>query len=263
MAALEIGVQFWPWNAIRQLVAWGAQALQQHPFSRIWVCDEFQYEDCLTTLTAMAMELPVSLGSMVTFPWRNPLDLAQRFASIAKLTRDGREVAIGIGAGGSVQVQVIGEKRNPLAVMEESVVLLRALLAGQAVELKRFPELGGRFRYNAATRARLYFPPPRPVPVYLAAGGPRMLEVAGRHADGVIFSQIVARTSRAGMERGLWRTPRGRSRRRRATVAAAPGSRSSTTSTSRSRGTATGPGSGRSGTPRTAWRAPTSATRRS
>lgn len=205
MAALEIGVQFWPWNSIRQLVAYGAQALRTHPFSHIWVCDEFQYEDSITTLTAMAMELDVSLGSLVTFPWRNPLDLAQRFASIAKLLRDGKEIAIGLGAGGAVQVQVIGEKRNPVSVMQESVQLLRELLRGDAVELARFPQLGSRFRYNTKTKTKLYFPPPRPVPVYLAAGGPRMYDLAGRYADGVVFSQIVARTSLAGMKRGLFK----------------------------------------------------------
>ena len=203
MGKLEIGIQFWPWYSCRDIAAYGKQALQAYPFDCIWMCDEFQYEDAITTLALLAMELDVSLGTMVTFPWRNPLDLAQRFASIAKMTRPGKGISLGMGAGGAVQVQVIGEKRNPVSVMAESVQMLRGLLSGEAVELARFPQLASRFRYNTKTQARLYFPPPQPVPVYLAAGGPKMYEVAGKYADGVIFSQLVARTSYLGVKKGF------------------------------------------------------------
>src|SRR4051812_8733766 len=144
----EMGVQFWPWNSVNDLVEYGRQAMRAYPFDHIWMCDEFQYEDPYTVMAALAMELDVSTGTMVTFPWRNPLDLAQRFGSLAKLVKPGREVAIGIGGGGSVQVQVVGEKRNPVAVIRESVVLLRELLAGQSPELERFPRLAARYRYN-------------------------------------------------------------------------------------------------------------------
>lgn len=203
MKTLEIGVEFWPWDSVEHLLSYGKQALQEYPFSHVWMCDEFQYEDAITTLTAMAGQLDASLGTMVTFPWRNPLELAQRFSTMAKLCRPGREIEVGIGAGGAVQVQVISEKRNPISVMRESLQLLRELLRGDTVELARFPQLAARFRYNTNTKARLYFPPPRPVPVYLAAGGPKMYELAGQEADGVIFSQIVCRTSLPGMRAGL------------------------------------------------------------
>jgi alkanesulfonate monooxygenase SsuD/methylene tetrahydromethanopterin reductase-like flavin-dependent oxidoreductase (luciferase family) len=201
--SLEIATQFWPWDSIGNIVNYGRRALEKFPFDQIWMCDEFQYEDCTTILSSMAMNLDVSLGSMVTFPWRNPLELAQRFASISKLARPGKGVAIGIGAGGAVQVQVIAEKRNPAAVMRESVELLTGLLSGEEVELSRFPALAKRFRYNTRSKTRLYFPPQRKVPVFLAAGGPRLYEIAGRYADGVIFSQLVARTSLPGVRAGL------------------------------------------------------------
>jgi 5,10-methylenetetrahydromethanopterin reductase len=200
---IEVGVQFWPWNSVHDLVAYATQAMQDYPFDYVWMCDEFQYEDPFTVMAALAMKLDVSTGTMVTFPWRNPLDLAQRFASLAKLVKPGRSVAIGIGGGGSVQVQVVGEKRNPVAVMRESVELLRELLAGNSPELARFPRLAARFRYNTGSKTRLYFPPPSPVPVLLAAGGPKMYELAGRSADGVIFSQLVARTSFLAAQTGL------------------------------------------------------------
>jgi alkanesulfonate monooxygenase SsuD/methylene tetrahydromethanopterin reductase-like flavin-dependent oxidoreductase (luciferase family) len=81
--------------------------------------------------------------------------------------------------------------------------LLRELLSGQVVELGRFPRLAERFRYNTKATTRLFFPPPEPVPIYLAAAGPKMYDLAGRHADGVVFSQLVARTSFLGAKKGL------------------------------------------------------------
>jgi alkanesulfonate monooxygenase SsuD/methylene tetrahydromethanopterin reductase-like flavin-dependent oxidoreductase (luciferase family) len=200
---VEVGVEFWPWNPVPDLVEYARQAARHYPFDCVWFCDEFQYEDPFTAMAAIATELDVSVGTAVTFPWRNPLDLAQRFGSLAKLVKPGRTVYAGLGAGGSVQVQVVGEKKgNPLAVMRESLQLLRGLLAGESVELARFPRLAKRFGYNTQTRAKLYFPPEQPTPVILAAGGPKMYELAGLEADGVMFSQLVAATSYRAAQKG-------------------------------------------------------------
>ncbi len=59
---------------------------------------------------------------------------------------------------------------RPLSRVRETVLTVRALLAGERV--------GGM---------RLHRTPPRPVPVYLAALGERMLRLAGEIADGVVF----------------------------------------------------------------------------
>lgn len=67
--------------------------------------------------------------------------------------------------------------------LEEATRLARALLRGEAVEV------------GARAPARL--PHARPVPVWIAAGGPRMLRAAGRVADGVF---IRVGTSPANLE---------------------------------------------------------------
>jgi alkanesulfonate monooxygenase SsuD/methylene tetrahydromethanopterin reductase-like flavin-dependent oxidoreductase (luciferase family) len=211
VAKLEVGIQFWPWYALPDLVAHAAAAMKSFPFDYIWLCDEFQYEDPYTTLAVIATSMDASLGTMVTFPWRNPLDLAQRFASLAKLTPPGRTVVAGIGAGGSVQKQLIDEKKSvPLAVVRESVQLLQGLFAGEHVELARFPRLAARFRYNTETKARLYFPADPPPPVIVASGGPRMCELAGRYADGVILTQLNPWTSYPAARLGLLQEAYGR-----------------------------------------------------
>lgn len=204
MRRWEIAIQMWPWYSIKMLLAYAERAAESYPFDQIWMCDEFQYEDSFTVLAAMALRLNVSVGTMVTFPHRNPLELAQRFSSIAGLIREGREVSAGIGAGGAVQEQVVSEKTAPMAVMEETLSLLKSLFAGESAELKVYPLLASRFRYNARTSARLYFPPKPRVPVYVAAGGPKMFKMAGKLGDGVILTQLNPWTSLSGIRRGMF-----------------------------------------------------------
>lgn len=204
MSRFEIGIQMWPWYSVKTLVSYAERALDAYPFDQIWMCDEFQYEDSFTVLAAMSMRLNVSLGTMVTFPHRNPMELAQRFSGIAGLIREGKEVSAGIGAGGAVQEQVVNEKTAPIAVMEETTRFLKTLFAGESVDLKSFPRLSARFRYNPSTRAKLYFPPRPAVPVYLAAGGPKMFDMAGRLGDGVILTQLNPWTSLPGIHRGMF-----------------------------------------------------------
>jgi alkanesulfonate monooxygenase SsuD/methylene tetrahydromethanopterin reductase-like flavin-dependent oxidoreductase (luciferase family) len=205
MNRCEIGIQMWPWYSVKRLVDYAERAVESYPFDQIWMCDEFQYEDSFTVLAAMAMRLKVSIGTMVTFPHRNPMELAQRFSSIAGLIQEGREVAAGIGAGGAVQEQVMNEKTAPVAVMDETVRFLKSLFAGESVELKGYPLLSARFRYNPRTKAKLYFPPKPKVPVYVAAGGPKMFEMAGRLGDGVILTQLNPWTSLAGIRKGMFK----------------------------------------------------------
>ena len=204
MQRWEIGIQMWPWYSVKTLLDYAERALQTHPFDQIWMCDEFQYEDSCTVLAAMALRLDVSVGTMVTFPHRNPMELAQRFSTIAGLIKNGREVAAGIGAGGAVQEQVVNEKTAPVAVMEETVGFLRTLFAGEAADLKSYPKLSARFRYNPRTKTKLFFPPKPKVPVYVAAGGPKMFELAGRLGDGVILTQLNPWTSLPGIRRGMF-----------------------------------------------------------
>jgi len=197
----------WPWHSMKELIGYAQAARREYPFDHIWLVDAMQYEDAFTALAAMAMNIDASLGTMVTFPRRNPLELAQRFSSISHLMPQGRQVVAGLGSGGRLQESVLAEGTSPekVSVVKETVSFLRQLFAGQRVELAQFPQLVSRFNYNGNATTRLYFPPQGSLPVYLAAGGPKMFRIASQEADGIILTQINPWTSLSGMRAGRFR----------------------------------------------------------
>jgi 5,10-methylenetetrahydromethanopterin reductase len=101
---------------------------------------------------------------------------------------------LGLGSGDSA-IYTIGAPPATLAGLEESIVTLGRLTAGETLE--RRGERARPWRVHRATRR---------IPIYLAAEGPRTLELAGRVADGVIvglgLTPEVIRLSLAAIERG-------------------------------------------------------------
>jgi len=204
MNKLEIGLQFWPWYPVKTTVSYAEMALKNFPFHQIWLCDEYQYTDPFTVLAIIAEKLKVSVGTLVTFVSRNPLYLAQKFASISELLPDGKEITAGFGPGGVVQRQVMLGHPASVEMTSEAVRLLRRLLNGDVVELAAFPHLTQRFGFNVEGKAKLYFPPQKRVRVCVAAGGRKMLEAVGREADGLVCTLIHPRSSLVAMRLGMF-----------------------------------------------------------
>ena len=114
----------------------------------------------------------LGLGSAVTNPiTRDPSVTASAAASLQELA-PGRFV-LGIGSGHS-SVRPMGQETSRLSRLRACILELRELTAGRCVERD-----GRRFRLHETTG--------RPVPIYLSATGPRMLQLAGELADGVIL----------------------------------------------------------------------------
>jgi 5,10-methylenetetrahydromethanopterin reductase len=113
----------------------------------------------------------ITLGTLLANPVnRHPTVTASSIATIDELA-PGRTV-LGWGVGDTA-VRLSGLKPARVKELEESTRLMRALLDGEAVEV------------GAARPARL--PHHRPVPIWIAAGGPRTLHMAGGVADGVFI----------------------------------------------------------------------------
>lgn len=117
--------------------------------------------------------------SVVPVPaWTVP-SLASQAATLSELT--GGQFILGIGPGAIMDAearQTFGTPAYPaVGMMRDYVVTLRGLLRGQRLDYDG-PSVSLR-------GARMAFETP-PVPVYLAAMGPRMLRLAGESADGAM-----------------------------------------------------------------------------
>src|SRR4029453_4008560 len=112
----------------------------------------------------------VRVGPLVTNPLtRHLVVTASAIASIDAVSR-GRAV-LGIGPGDSASFP-LGAPPATLAGLEDAILTLGRLTGGDVVERRE-----RTWRVHRTSRR---------VPVYLAAEGPRTLELAGRVADGVI-----------------------------------------------------------------------------
>ncbi|HEV8437608.1 MAG TPA: LLM class flavin-dependent oxidoreductase [Methylomirabilota bacterium] len=113
----------------------------------------------------------ITLGPLLANPVnRHPTVTASSIATIDELA-PGRTL-LGWGVGDTA-VRLAGLRPARVKELETSTRLMRALLDGESVEV------------GAARPARL--PHHRPVPIWIAAGGPRTLRMAGGVADGVFI----------------------------------------------------------------------------
>jgi len=113
----------------------------------------------------------IGLGPLIENPvMRHPSVIASSIATVEALA-PGRTI-LGYGVGDTA-VRLMGKRPATVAELEAATMMTRRLLAGEAVEV------------GAARPAQLGHA--LPVPVWIAAGGPRTLRMAGRVADGVFI----------------------------------------------------------------------------
>ena len=113
----------------------------------------------------------ITIGPLLTNPiTRHPSVTASSISTIAELA-SGRTI-LGLGAGDTA-VRLAGLRPARVSRLEASTRLIRSLLAGEEVDV------------NAARPAFLPFA--QRVPIWVAAGGPRTLRMAGGVADGVFI----------------------------------------------------------------------------
>ncbi len=154
------------------------------------------FRELYVALTLAALHTRrLRLGPLVTNPLtRHLVVTASAMASVDEVA--GGRAVLGLGSGDSA-IYTIGAPPATLAGLEESIVTLGRLTAGETIERAGGAGRARRWRVHRATRR---------IPIYLAAEGPSTLELAGRVADGVIvglgLTPEVIRLSLAAIERG-------------------------------------------------------------
>lgn len=150
--------------------------------------------DQFTILTACALATSrIKLGTSISSVFaRSAPTIAIAAACVDEFSK-GRFI---LGLGSSHRVQVVGEHGlaygKPLTRVRESVEIIRALLRGGQVSYQ-----GDIFNIEGYD---LWFTPfRREIPVYLGAVNPRMLELCGQTAQGVILTRSTVEQARAAI----------------------------------------------------------------
>ena len=173
---MEAGLQIWldrPVTEVAQLAVAGEQA----GFTDVWVPDHYFLRDVYVAQAVMAERTTtIRFGTAVAAALlRHPSLLASSTATIDELS--GGRAILGVGTGGfEFPTQLDLKMSSPLAVVRDAVLIARQLFEGGAdVTGRAFTAKGAKLGWQ--TRA---------IPIYIAARGPKMLELAGEVADGVI-----------------------------------------------------------------------------
>ncbi len=148
----------------------------------LWVVEDLGWNGGVTA-AAVALgateRLRVGIG-IAPAPLRSPALLAMELATLARVF-PGRLVA-GIGHGVREWMESVGvAPRSPLALLEETITSVRALLRGERVELA-----GREVRLDGV---KLVHPPDQVPPVVAGVVRPRSLELSGRVADGTLIAE--------------------------------------------------------------------------
>ncbi|HEX9144767.1 MAG TPA: LLM class flavin-dependent oxidoreductase [Candidatus Binatia bacterium] len=175
---MEYGVGLFPTESLQKMIHL-AKVTEESGYSHIWVGDSHLiWREAYINMAAMALSTSkVKLGTGVTNPLtRHPSVVASGYATLEEYA-PGRMI-VGIGLGDS-SVETMGMKPAKLSYFENTMQQMRDLFAGKEVQL----ETG---------KIHLLHPCKSTIPIYIAASGPKMLELSGRIADGIIVLVGVA-----------------------------------------------------------------------
>jgi alkanesulfonate monooxygenase SsuD/methylene tetrahydromethanopterin reductase-like flavin-dependent oxidoreductase (luciferase family) len=159
-----------------------AALLEELGADDLWVVEDLGWAGSISA-TALALaateRLRVGIG-IAPVALRNAALLAMELANLARV-HPGRLVA-GIGHGVPEWMRQVGaEPVRKLARLEETIVAVRGLLAGENVVL--------RGREVTVDGLRLVHPPRVAPPLVTGVVRPRSLELSGRVADGTILAE--------------------------------------------------------------------------
>jgi 5,10-methylenetetrahydromethanopterin reductase len=153
-------------------------------YDTVWMTDtHLVCRELWVTLAACALGTTrIRLGPGVTVPHTRHASTTASAAATLEDLAPGRTV-IGVGTGGS-SAQTMGltiAQTARVATIEQMTTAIRRLTRRESI------------RFETGTEGRLaWLAEPRPIPIYVAGSGPRMLRAAGRLGDGAIVYASVS-----------------------------------------------------------------------
>lgn len=162
---------------------------ERHGFTHAWLYDsQMLFSDPYASLCLCAVNTKtIRLGTGVTNPESRIAPVTANSIATVNELAPGRAI-LGIGTGNTAR-RTLGMPASKLEVMRDHIRICRDLFAGKTTDYTE----GDRHRkirflnpdadwYNIKTK----------IPIYIAASGPKSLEMAGEIADGVILFGAVS-----------------------------------------------------------------------
>lgn len=148
--------------------------------ANMWIATHLFFREpiaCAAVTLAASRQMGAVLMAMSSYTV-NPIYAAMAAATLDELFPGRVQLCFGMGAPRELEAAgIIAEQ--PVQTLREAFSVARTLLSGETIDFQ-----GQRYRVSGrrlATGAR-------PVPLWLAASGPQMLQLAGETADGIIIS---------------------------------------------------------------------------
>jgi len=161
---------------------------EEKGFEAVWQAESRLVRDAIVPMAAYAaVTEKLKVGSGVINNWtRNIGLLASTFLTLDDLAKD--RIICGIGAWWDPLAKNVGIDRDkPLTAMKETVQILKRLLSMERVTFHgEFIHVDGIELDVVHGRTE-----PRNVPVFIGATGPKMMELTGEIADGVVLNYCV------------------------------------------------------------------------
>jgi 5,10-methylenetetrahydromethanopterin reductase len=199
---LGIFIEALPLDLVRKFAIEAEASGAEH----VWF-PEITFGDAFIPAAAAAMETKrIRLATGIVGIWsRSPVAMALTAASLSQLCPGRLILGLGLQAKSYVERWHGRPYDKTLKAMREYVTIVRSILAGKNTSLE-----GEIFRVK---NFQLMIPPPDPpIPIYLAAVGPKMNELGGEIADGVLgyFNSIeyLKNVTIPAVERGAERAGR-------------------------------------------------------
>jgi 5,10-methylenetetrahydromethanopterin reductase len=182
------GLLFLGAPAVPEMVSLARRA-EAAGFESAWVAETRLTRDAITPVAAIALateRIRVGTG-IVNVYTRGPVLLALTFATLDELA-PGR-IVMGLGAGSPLVLAPQGVAfERPLTRLREYCDVIPRLLTGEAVSYRGQCVSLQEARIEDVLARDGGVGPRAPIPLYLAATGPKAVEYAGEVADGILLN---------------------------------------------------------------------------
>lgn len=151
-------------------------------FDSAWFSDSPSYRDPYSMMCVGSLSTSkISVGIAVANPYtRHPIVTARAIATVDEVSKGRAKLCMATGDMVEILKPMGYELKTPYALVAESITLIKKYLTNEEISFE------GKFLKVSSLRLRLHTR--RNIPIYVAGGAPKIMESAGRVADGVLIN---------------------------------------------------------------------------